>query len=165
METTAQAFSVQISGTTCLIATQQLAGNGLYVYHPAYSFSLPSYVEELQSFQSIMQKLISFQQHVITIANVLGKSTPENILTVKNFAIEFGLTDRHYTMTRYRNILSAHFSKERREKFLQDLDGWKKSLEVKIFWKEQARKQTIVETRVRCSAVVDAIINEEGPQG
>lgn len=45
------------------------------------------------------------------------------------------------------------------------MDGWKKSLDAKIFWKEQARKQTIAETRVRCSAFVDAIIHEEGPQG
>lgn len=88
-----------------------------------------------------------------------------NTLTVKNFAIEFGLTDRQYTVTRYRNILSAHFSRDRRENLLQDLDGWKKSLEAKIFWKEQARKQTIVETRVRCSAFVNAIIHEEGLQG
>ncbi|KAI8882851.1 hypothetical protein K501DRAFT_139156, partial [Backusella circina FSU 941] len=31
VETTAQAFSAQISGSTCLIATQQLTRNGLYV--------------------------------------------------------------------------------------------------------------------------------------
>ncbi|KAG1446272.1 hypothetical protein G6F56_009627 [Rhizopus delemar] len=74
VETTAQAFSVQISGSTCLIATQQLTGNGLYVYHPAYSFSLPSCIEELGSFKSTVQKLISLQQHVITIANILEKA-------------------------------------------------------------------------------------------
>ncbi|KAI7855098.1 hypothetical protein BDC45DRAFT_568445 [Circinella umbellata] len=55
-------------------------------------------------------------------------------------------------------------SGDRREKLLQDLDGWKKSLDAKIFWKEQARKQTIAETRVGCSTLVDAIIHE-GPQG
>ncbi|KAI9271708.1 hypothetical protein BDA99DRAFT_433479 [Phascolomyces articulosus] len=88
-----------------------------------------------------------------------------NTLTVKDFAIEFGLTDRQYTVTRYRNILRAHFSRDRRESLLQDLDGWKKSLDAKNFWKEQARKQTIAETRVRCSAFVDAIIHEEGPKG
>jgi hypothetical protein len=87
-----------------------------------------------------------------------------NTRTIKNFAIEFGLTDRQYTVTRYRNILSAHFSRDRRENILQDLDKWKKSLDAKIFWKEQARKQTIAETRVRCSAFVDTIIHEEGPQ-
>ncbi|KAG1136356.1 hypothetical protein G6F37_012083 [Rhizopus arrhizus] len=65
-----------------------------------------------------------------------------NTLTVKNFAIEFGLTDRHYTATRYRNILSAHFSRDRRENLLQDLDGWKKSLDTKIFGKnKQENKQ------------------------
>ena len=88
-----------------------------------------------------------------------------NTLTVKTFALEFGLTDRQYTMARYRNILSAHFSEDRRENLLQDLDAWKKSLDAKIFWKEQARTQTIAETRVRCSAFVDTIIREEGPQG
>ncbi|KAL0080223.1 hypothetical protein F4703DRAFT_1796558 [Phycomyces blakesleeanus] len=80
-----------------------------------------------------------------------------NTLTVKNFVIEF--------VTRYQNILSAHFSRDRRENLLQDLDGWKKSLDAKIFWKEQARKQIVAETRVRCSAFVDSIIHEEGPQG
>ncbi|KAI8077409.1 hypothetical protein BDF21DRAFT_420965 [Thamnidium elegans] len=74
VETAAQAFSTQISGSTCLIATQQLTGNGLYVYHPAYSFSLPSCIEELESFKLTMQKLISFQRHVITIANILEKA-------------------------------------------------------------------------------------------
>ncbi|KAL0084354.1 hypothetical protein J3Q64DRAFT_1822554 [Phycomyces blakesleeanus] len=74
VETTAQAFSAQISGSTCLIATQQLIRNGLYVYHPAYSLSLPSCIEELGSFKSSMQKLLSFQQHVITISNILEKA-------------------------------------------------------------------------------------------
>lgn len=74
VETAAQAFSVQISGSTCVIATQQLTGNGLYVYHPAYGFSLPSCIKELESFGSTMQKLLSFQQHTITIANILEKA-------------------------------------------------------------------------------------------
>ncbi|KAG2212585.1 hypothetical protein INT47_000561 [Mucor saturninus] len=74
VETKAQAFSTQISGSTCLIATQQLTRNGFYVYHPAYSFSLPSCIEELGSFKPIMQKLLSFQQHVITISNILEKA-------------------------------------------------------------------------------------------
>ncbi|KAI7889494.1 uncharacterized protein EV154DRAFT_603965 [Mucor mucedo] len=51
-----------------------LTRNGLYVYHPAYSFSLPSCIEELGSFKPIMQKLLSFQQHVITISNILEKA-------------------------------------------------------------------------------------------
>lgn len=85
VETTAQAFSAQISGSTCLIATQQLIGNGLYVYHPAYSFSLPSCIEELGSFKSSMQKLLSFQQHVITIANILEKAGTKKYLLNKQF--------------------------------------------------------------------------------
>lgn len=74
VEKSAQAFSMQISGSACLIATQQLIRNGFYVYHPAYSLSLPSFVEELESFESTIQKLISFQQYVITIANILKKA-------------------------------------------------------------------------------------------
>ncbi|KAG1442705.1 hypothetical protein G6F56_010958 [Rhizopus delemar] len=74
VETTAQAFSIQIGGSTCLIATQPLTGNDLYVYYPAYSFSLPSCIEELESFKSTTQKLFNFQQHVITIENILEKA-------------------------------------------------------------------------------------------
>lgn len=69
LETKAQAFSAQISGSTCLLATQQLIGNGLYVYHPSYRFSLPYCIEELESFKLIMQQLLTFQTHVIAIAN------------------------------------------------------------------------------------------------
>ncbi|KAI8336876.1 hypothetical protein EDC96DRAFT_523888 [Choanephora cucurbitarum] len=74
IETAVQAFSMQTSRSACLIATHQQAGNSICSFCPVYHFLLPFCIEELESFRSTVQKLISFQQHVAIIANILERT-------------------------------------------------------------------------------------------
>ncbi|KAL9541205.1 hypothetical protein MBANPS3_009249 [Mucor bainieri] len=78
-------FGLQLSGSTCMVSCQALARNGLYAFTPLFSFSLPTCINDLDSFGSTFQKLYSFQHHVLNIAADLKKETDMKLSIMKSF--------------------------------------------------------------------------------
>jgi hypothetical protein len=76
-----------------MISSQALTINGLYVYLPAFSFSLPSCINEFDSFIHTFQRLISFQQHVIDTAYLFQQATSKKQSLDKSFGKHDKCTD------------------------------------------------------------------------
>lgn len=61
-------YMLQISGSNCLVSTNHLCANGLYVIIPRYSFSLPPSTASLPLFMETLANLTMLKSHLVSIA-------------------------------------------------------------------------------------------------
>lgn len=66
-----QAIGLQINGSTCLVTLNTLARNGLYVYLPYFTFSLPTCIRDLNSFSNTFQQLFTLEKLVLQTSQLL----------------------------------------------------------------------------------------------
>lgn len=84
-----------------------------------------------------------------------------NDLSIKSFATNFSMSDRMYATTRYKNILTKYAPTDHKERLLQELAIWTKSMDVVDFWKEMKRKATLRTTDSICSQIINKLLTTD----
>ncbi|KAG1117398.1 hypothetical protein G6F42_013449 [Rhizopus arrhizus] len=82
-------------------------------------------------------------------------------LSIKSFATNFSMSDRMYATTRYKNILTKYAPTDHKERLLQELAIWTKSMDVVDFWKEMKRKATLRTTDSICSQIINKLLTTD----
>jgi hypothetical protein len=66
-------WSIQICGSSCF-STFHLDANGLYVKVPKFHFTLPSAIADLNEFNDVLSKLLTFRKSLYNIADTIEES-------------------------------------------------------------------------------------------
>lgn len=82
-------------------------------------------------------------------------------LTLKLFADEFGLLDKHYTTARYKSIINAHHLSSEKERLESELALFKQSKEYNLYWLERSRRKTQLNTHESCAEYVQDVVEQE----
>ena len=82
-------------------------------------------------------------------------------LTLKLFAGEFCLLDKHYSTTRYKNIINTRHLSSEKKRLESELALFKQSEEYNLYWLERSRRKTQLNTHDSCADDVQDVAEQE----
>jgi hypothetical protein len=66
-----------------------------------------------------------------------------------------------YASIRYKNILTKYVPTDHKERLLQEMAIWMKSMDLAEFWKEMKRKDTLHTLKAICSQVINKLLRTD----